>query len=411
MKSRHETSSTRTSHDKEAHVNLFRTSALLLALVAAAAAQTATAADKIKVGMVTTLSGAGAGLGVDIRDGFMLAMKHLDNKFGNLPVEVITGDDQQNPDAAKQMVEKMLKKDKVDLMTGIVFSNVMLAVGPAIFSNKTYYISANAGPSQYAGEQCNPYFFNVAWQNDNLHEVVGQQVNEKGFKSVALVAPNYPAGKDALAGFKRYYKGAVADEIYTKLGQLDYGTELAQLRASKAEAVYIFLPGGMGINFIKQFVDGGLSKNMQLFGPGFSADEDIIKAVGAPMLGMFNSSQWGHDMDNPQNKRFVADFVKEYGRLPSLYASQGYDAAMLMDGAVRTVKGKVEDKDALGKAIKAANFKSVRGAFKFNHNHYPIQNYYMRVIGKDGQGRITNRTLGLVFKDHADAYAAACKMQ
>ena len=368
------------------------------------------AADKVKVGMVTTLSGTGAGLGVDIRDGFALALKHLDNKLGNLPAEVIIGDDQQNPDAAKQLVDKLLKKDKVDLMTGIVFSNLMLAVGPSIFNAKTYYISANAGPSQYAGEQCNPYFFNVAWQNDSLHEAVGSQVNEKGFKSVALVAPNYPAGKDALNGFKRYYKGKVADEIYTKLGQLDYGVELAQIRSLKPDAVYIFLPGGMGINFIKQFVDAGLSKSVQLFGPGFSADEDIIKAVGAPMLGMFNASQWGHDMDNAQNKRFVADFSKEYGRLPSLYASQGYDAAMLMDSAVRGVKGKIEDKEALGKAIQAAGFKSVRGDFKFNHNHYPIQNYYTRVVGKDNQGRITNRTLGLVFSKHADAYAPSCKM-
>lgn len=368
-------------------------------------------ADKIKVGMVTTLSGAGAGLGIDIRDGFALAVKHLDNKFGNLPVEVIIGDDQQNPDAAKQLVDKMLKKDKVDFMTGIVFSNLMLAVGPTVFNAKTHYVSANAGPSQFAGEQCNPYFFNVAWQNDALHEAVGSQVNEKGFKSVVLVTPNYPAGKDALNGFKRYYKGKVSEEIYTKLGQLDYGVELAQIRSLKPDAVYIFLPGGMGINFIKQFVDAGLSKSSQLYGPGFSADEDIIKAVGAPMLGMFNASQWGHDMDNAQNKRFVADFVKDYGRLPSLYASQGYDAGMLMDSAVRGVKGKLDDKDALGQALQAANFKSVRGDFKFNHNHYPIQNYYMRVVSKDGQARITNRTLGLVFSKHADAYAAACKMK
>ncbi|MBI1773557.1 MAG: ABC transporter substrate-binding protein, partial [Burkholderiales bacterium] len=195
---------------------------LLLSGIAATNATHVFAADKVKVGMVTTLSGAGAGLGVDIRDGFSLAMKHLDNKFGNLPVEVITGDDQQNPDATKQLVDKLIKKDKVDLMTGIVFSNLMLAVGPTIFGAKVHYISANAGPSQYAGEQCNPYFFNVAWQNDSLHEAVGKQVNDKGFKNVALVAPNYPAGKDALTGFKRYYKGKVADEIYTKLGQLDY---------------------------------------------------------------------------------------------------------------------------------------------------------------------------------------------
>ncbi|MFZ6744247.1 ABC transporter substrate-binding protein [Undibacterium sp. JH2W] len=384
---------------------------LLLSSIAATNANYAFAADKVKVGMVTTLSGAGAGLGVDIRDGFSLAMKHLDNKFGNLPVEVITGDDQQNPDATKQLVDKLIKKDKVDLMTGIVFSNLMLAVGPTIFAAKVHYISANAGPSQYAGEQCNPYFFNVAWQNDSLHEAVGKQVNDKGFKNVALVAPNYPAGKDALTGFKRYYKGKVAEEIFTKLGQLDYATELAQIRNLKPDAVYIFLPGGMGINFIKQFVDAGLSKNTQLFGPGFSADEDIIKAVGAPMLGMFNASQWGHDMDNPQNKRFVADFQKEYGRLPSLYASQGYDAAMLMDSAVRGVKGKIEDKDALGKAIKAANFKSVRGDFKFNSNHYPVQNYYARIISKDGQGRVTNKTLSAVFTNHPDAYVASCKMQ
>ncbi|MFZ6709107.1 ABC transporter substrate-binding protein [Undibacterium sp. TC9W] len=384
---------------------------LLLSSIAATNATCALAADKVKVGMVTTLSGAGAGLGVDIRDGFSLAMKHLDNKFGNLPVEVITGDDQQNPDATKQLVDKLIKKDKVDLMTGIVFSNLMLAVGPTIFGAKVHYISANAGPSQYAGEQCNPYFFNVAWQDDSLHEAVGKQVNDKGFKNVALVAPNYPAGKDALTGFKRYYKGKVAEEIYTKLGQLDYATELAQIRNLKPDAVYIFLPGGMGINFIKQFVDAGLSKNAQLFGPGFSADEDIIKAVGAPMLGMFNASQWGHDIDNPQNKRFVADFQKEYGRLPSLYASQGYDAAMLMDSAVRGVKGKIEDKDALGKAIKAANFKSVRGDFKFNSNHYPVQNYYARIISKDGQGRVTNKTLSAVFTNHPDAYVASCKMQ
>jgi branched-chain amino acid transport system substrate-binding protein len=389
-------------------VKLLPFSALILALSVACSVH---AAEKVKVGMVTTLSGAGAGLGVDIRDGFSLALKHLNNKFGNLPVEVISGDDQQNPDAAKQLVDRMLKRDKVDLMTGIVFSNVMLAVGPTVFNAKTHYISANAGPSQYAGEQCNPFFFNVAWQNDNLHEAVGKHVSEKGFKNVVLVAPNYPAGKDALTGFKRFYKGKVAEEVYTKLGQLDYGAELAQIRSLKPDAVFIFLPGGMGINFIKQFVDAGLSKNAQLFGPGFSADEDIIKAVGAPMLGMFNASQWNHDFDNPQNKRFVADFVKDYGRLPSLYASQGYDAAMLMDSAVRGVNGRIADKEALGKALKAARFKSVRGDFKFNHNHYPIQNYYTRVISRDAQDRITNRTLGVALANHSDAYAPACKMK
>ena len=373
-------------------------------------ASSAFGADKVKVGFVSTVSGPGAGLGVDIRDGFNLAMKHLNGKLGNLPAEIIIADDQQKPDVAKAETEKFLKKDKVDFMTGIVFSNIMLAVGPQVFENKTFYISANAGPSQYAGEQCNPFFFNVAWQNDNLHEAMGKYVQDKGFRNVVIVTPNYPGGKDAVSGFKRYYKGR-AEEMYTKLGQLDYAAELAQIRASKPDALFFFLPGGMGINFVKQFVAAGLSKDIQLFAPGFSADEDVIKAVGTPMLGMFNSSHWAHDFDNPENKRFVADFEKEYGRLPSLYASQGYDAALLMDAAVRDVKGKLDDKAALQKALEAKRFKSVRGDFKWNTNHYPVQNYVLRVGGKDVQGRVTNKTMGTIFSNHADAYVASCKMK
>lgn len=369
------------------------------------------AKSSVKVGFLSTLSGPGAGLGVDIRDGFSLAIKHLGGRMGGLPVEVIIADDQQKPEVAQQITEKFLKRDKVDFMTGIVFSNLMLAVGPPVFANKTFFISANAGPSQYAGAQCNPYFFNVAWQNDNLHEAVGKYVQDKGFGKVVLVAPNYPGGKDAMVGFKRFYKGKVSQEIYTKLGQLDYAAELAQIRAVKPDAVFFFLPGGMGINFVKQFVAAGLSADAQLFAPGFSADEDVIKAVGAPMLGMFNSSHWAHDLENAENKRFVADFHKTYGRLPSLYASQGYDAALLMDGAVRDVKGNLGDKEALRKALEAKRFQSVRGAFRFNTNHYPVQDYYLRVIGRDAQGQVTNKTLGTIFKQHADAYVGECRMK
>ena len=368
------------------------------------------AADKVKVGLLSTLSGPGAGLGVDIRDGFQLAVKHSGGKLGGLPAEVIVADDQASPDAAKQTADRLVKRDKVDFMTGVVFSNVMLAVGQPIFQSKTFYISANAGPSQYAGAQCNPYFFNVAWQNDNLHEAVGKVVTDKGFKKAAILAPNYPAGKDALAGFKRFFKGEVVQETYTALNQLDYGAELSKIRGSGADAVYIFLPGGMGINFIKQFVGAGLSKDMTLFGPGFSGDEDVIRAVGEPMLGMFNTSQWAHDLNNAANVKFVADFQKEYGRLPSLYASQGYDAARLIDAAVRDSKGNLDDKNAVRKALQAAKFDSVRGAFKFNTNQYPIQDYHLRVITRDTQGRVTNRTLNKVFEQHADAYAKDCKM-
>ncbi|OGO95403.1 MAG: ABC transporter substrate-binding protein [Curvibacter sp. RIFCSPHIGHO2_12_FULL_63_18] len=380
------------------------------ALAACSVAAVAQSTEPVRVGLLSTLSGPGAGLGVDIRDGFQLAVKLNNGKLGGRTAEVIVADDQANPDVGRQTADRLVKRDKVDFMTGIVFSNVMLAVGAPTFQSKTFYISANAGPSQYAGEQCSPYFFSASYQNDNMHEAVGKTVTDKGFKRVALIAPNYPAGKDALTGFKRFFKGEVASETYTALNQLDYSAELSKLRASKPDAVYIFLPGGLGINFIKQFVGAGLSKDITLFGPGFSGDEDVIKAVGDPMLGMFNTSQWGHDMDNAANKKFVAEFEKAYGRLPTLYAAQGFDAARLMDAAVRDSKGKLDDKAAVKKALEAAKFDSVRGAFKFNSNHFPIQDYYLRVITKDSKGRITNRTLGTVFKNHADAYVGNCKM-
>ena len=389
-----------------ASLRLVAAAALAVCSVAAVAQST----EPVRVGLLSTLSGPGAGLGVDIRDGFQLAVKLGGGKLGGRTAEVIVADDQANPDVGRQTADRLVKRDKVDFLTGIVFSNVMLAVGAPTFASKTFYISANAGPSQYAGEQCSPYFFSASYQNDNMHEAVGKTVTDKGFKRVALIAPNYPAGKDALTGFKRFYQGEVASETYTALNQLDYSAELSKLRATKPDAVYIFLPGGLGINFIKQFVGAGLSKDITLFGPGFSGDEDVIKAVGDPMLGMFNTSQWGHDMDNAANKKFVAEFEKEYGRLPTLYAAQGYDAARLMDAAVRDSKGKLDDKATVKKALEAAKFDSVRGAFKFNSNHFPIQDYYLRVITKDSKGRITNRTLGAVFKNHADAYVGNCKM-
>jgi branched-chain amino acid transport system substrate-binding protein len=384
----------------------------LLALVALAIiACGAHGADRVKVGFVSTLSGPQGAPGIDSRDGFQLAVKMMGGKLGDLPVEVIVADDQFNPEAGKQAVERFVKRDRVDFVTGIIYSNVLLAAAPSAFEAKVPFVSSNAGPSQLAGSGCNPYFVSAAWQNDGSHEASGQYATNKGFKTVYLMAPNYPAGKDALAGFKRFYKGKVVDEVYPKLGQLDFAAELAQVRAAKPEAVYAFMPGGMGINFIKQYVAAGLSKDIQLILPGFSADEDTIKAVGEPMLGLFNPAHWSPDLDNAESKRFVAAFEKEYGRIPSAYAAQGYDAALMMDGAIRAVKGKVEDRDALMRTLKTGKFRAVRGDYRMSNNGYPIQNYYLRVVGKDAQGRIANKTMGTIFTNHADAYAKDCKLK
>jgi len=383
---------------------------LVLAAVLALAAS-AHAADKVKVGFVSTLSGPNAALGVDIRDGFQLAVKLHGGKLGGLPVEVLVNDDQFKPDVGRQLFERLVKRDKVDFMTGVVFSNIMLAALPEAIDNQVIYISPNAAPSSIAGKDCNPLFFAASWPNDAYHEAAGAFANQRLLKNVYLLAPNYQAGKDSLAGFKRTFKGEIAGETYSQLGQLDYAAELAQIRAAKPQAVYVFLPGGMGINFIKQFVGSGLSKDTMLLLPGFSADQDIISAVGAPMAGLFNTAHWSPDLDNAANRRFVAEFQKEYKRLPTLYASQGYDTALLMDAAVRDAKGRVEDRQALRQALRAARFDSVRGAFKFNTNQYPVQNYYVRTIGSDGKGGLVNKSFSdPILRAHGDAYVQQCNM-
>jgi branched-chain amino acid transport system substrate-binding protein len=379
-------------------------------LLTAALALPAAAADKVKVGFMSTLSGPGAALGVDIRDGFNLVVKNGGGKLGGIPAEIAVVDDEQKPDTARQAVERFTKRDRVDVITGMVFSNVLLPVMPAILESGTIYISPNTGPEEYAGEKCHPHFFVASWQNEDVPGAMGQKVQDLGKKNVFLIAPNYPGGRESINGFKRFYKGGYADEVYTKLGQLDYAAEIADIKAKKPDAVFFFLPGGMGINFIKQYAGAGLAKDIPLYTPGYSADEDTIKAVGEQILGVLNSSQWAHDLDNPANRKFVADFQKEYGRLPTMYAAQSYDAGLMLDAAIKAIQGRVEDKDALARALRTAKFDSPRGKFRLNTNNFPVQDYYLREVVKDAGGRITNRTVGRIFSDHADAFVGRCKM-
>jgi branched-chain amino acid transport system substrate-binding protein len=385
-----------------------RTIVFIVSIAAALAAQ---AADKVKIGFISTLSGPNAAIGTDIRDAFNLAIKLNGGKLGGVAAEVLVTDDQLKPENAKQIAERYLRLEKVDFITGIVFSNIVLAVAPDAIASKVFFISPNAGPAQYTGEQCSPFFFAASWPSEAYSEAAGQYVTNRGLKNVVFLAPNYVGGQDAASGFKRYYKGKLVDEMYTKLGQLDYAAELSQIRAKQPDALYVFLPGGMGVNFIKQFVASGMSKDMQLIVPLWGSDQDIIRAVGDPMLGLFSVGHWSIDFDNPANKKFVAEFEKEYKRLPTGYAASGYDTALLIDSAVRRVKGKLDNKDAVRAALRAADFKSVRGEFKFNRNQFPIQNYYLQVVGKGPDGRIAHKTLGPVLTNRGDAYVEQCKMK
>ncbi len=358
-------------------------------------------AEPVKIGMITTLSGGGAGLVIDTRDGFMLAIKQA----GNSEIEVITEDDGQKPELAVQIADKMIQSDQVDILTGIVWSNLLMAVAPSAVAQGKFYVSTNAAPAALAGENCNPLYFNAAYQNDNLHEAMGEYAN-KDYKKMFIMAPNYPAGKDSLTGFKRFYKGEVGSEVYTQVGQTDYAAEIAQIRASGADGVFAFLPGGMGIAFMKQYAQSGV--DVPVIGPGFSFSQDVLSEIGDAALGVKNSASWAKDLDNEASKKFVETFQAEYGRLPSIYAAQAYDTGSLIVSAA--AKASVKDADAFRAALKEADFDSVRGKFSFNTNNHPIQDIYVREVVKEGDV-LTNKIITTAFTDHGDAYAEQCSLQ
>ena len=372
--------------------------------------QAALAQSPVKVGFVTTTSGPEGVIGRDMVDAFKLAMKHTGSKAGGRAIEVVWGDDQVKPDVGRQVVDKMLESDKVHIVTGIIFSNILLASVKPVLDAGAFYVSANAGPSALAGKQCHPRFFNVAFQNDNNFEGLGKHMKEKGFKKVYFLAPNYPAGKDMGAGFKRYYQGDMAAEVFTSFGQLDYSAEIAQLRAAKPDAVVIFYPGGMGINFVKQYAQAGLMSQIPLFTGAGTVDQTTLPAIGDAALGMYTGALWSEFLDNAANKKFVADFESEYGRIPSGFASASYDTGRAIQSALEAIGGKVEDKVAFQKAMENVKFDAVRGNFKFNKNHFPIQDYYLVQIEKDAKGRNVAGFRGTILKDLTDAYGGECNM-
>jgi len=389
---------------------MLRIVSLALALSVALPATVSAQGNELKIGFISTFSGPSALLGQDLLDGFNLGIKSVGGRLGGRTVDIIRGDDQVKPDVARQLADKMIERDKVDLVTGVIWSNVLLAIAKPVLDAGTFLVSPNAGPSQMAGAQCHPQFFATAFQNDAPNEAMGIHLQKKGLQNVYLIAPNYPAGRDMLNGFKRHFKGSIAGEVYTQLGQLDYAAELAQLRSKKPSALYYFIPGGPGINFVKQYAQAGLKGETPLFAPGFSLDQTILPAVGDAADGATIATFWAPDLKNPANAKFVKDFETEFKRTPSPYAAQGYDTARLLDAALKASGGSMKDKAAFRRAMVQAKFESVRGSFRFNTNHFPIQDYYLTEIVKGTAGTSVMATREVIVREHGDAYAKDCKM-
>ena len=386
-------------------------SAAVLVLVAGLLASQARAAETLKIGFITTLSGPQGVVGEYMRNSVELALDHLGRKMAGLEVEMIYGDDQVKPDVGKQVADEMLKKHQVDFVAGIIWSNVMLAVAPTVTDAGKFMIGTNAGPHELAGKQCNELFFTTSWQNDDTPEAMGKVMQDQGITDVYVMAPNYAAGKDMVNGFKRSYKGRIVDEVYTRLGQTDYQAELSQLRSKNPKAVFVFYPGGMGISFLRQYSEAGLRGQFPLYSV-YTVDEISIPAVKHAALGQYETRYWSPDLKNPANQKYVSDYRKKYGKMPVFYGAQSYDGVLLIDSAVRAVKGNLADKNGMIAAMRKADFASTRGKFSYNSNHFPIQNFYLlkAVTGPAGEDPVME-IQKTVFTNHRDSYAKECRMK
>jgi branched-chain amino acid transport system substrate-binding protein len=370
----------------------------------------ARAQEPIKIGFMGVFSGPQGGLGQDMYDAFSLVVERNGGKLGGVPVEIIKKDSQLKPEVGVQAVDELIEKDKVPIIAGVTFSNIMMAIYPKVIEKQVFLIGSNASPSPIAGAQCSPYYFQVAAQNDQRAETMGRYAAQKGYKKVYAMAPNYQAGKDFIAGFKREYKQPLVGEVYTPLNHLDFQAELAQLQAAQPDAVYVFYPGGLGVQFIRQWRQSGLAGKLPLLSTS-TVDGINLPALQDAAVGVVHASLWGPDFDNAESKRFVADFEKRYHHLPSEYGATAYDSAMLLDSAIRKVKGNVADKKAFMAALKTADFPSVRGHFKFNNNQLGIQDFYVFEVVKDAKGRYVHKTVAKVMADAQDAYHSQCPMK
>src|SRR5438477_7052121 len=378
-----------------------------LAALLGIAVNPAIAQEKIKIGVIVTLSGSAAVLGQQARDGFVLAIKDIGSKMAGRDVEVVGIDDELKPDAAVIKVKGLLERDKIDFVVGPIFSNILQAIHKPVVDSKTFLISPNAGPSSYAGKECSPFFYVTSYQNDQVHEILGKVAQDRGYKRVYLLVPNYQAGKDSAAGFKLDYKGEIVEESYMPLGTLDFQVELTKISSSKPDALFTFMPGGMGVGLVKQYRQAGLADKIPVLS-AFTVDESTLPAQQDAAVGMFGGANWAPDMNNPQSKRFVAAYEAAYNIVPGTYAMQGYDTALLIDSAVKALKGDLTNKDAVSAALKKADFTSLRGDFKFNANGYPIQNFYLTKVAKRADGKFQTEIVEKVFSNYGDRYAKDC---
>ena len=384
----------------------------LAVVVLATSARAADAPDELRIGFLTTNSGPAAVIGEQVVNGWKLGLEHEGwmkdgDKLGGVPMRMFYGDDQLKPDVGLREVDKFIKRDRVQMVAGFMWSNIMLAAKKPLFDNKIILMSNVAGASPMAGKQCSPYFISTSWNNDQTAIVSGSLLNDDNIKTVWAMGPNYQAGKDVINGLRTGYKGKVLGETLFKLGESDFQPDISKVRAEKPDAVFFFGPGAMGISFLKQWAASGLAKDIKLY-TLFTVDWISLPVIGEAALGTFHTNQWDIDSKDPVNQKFVHDFVAKYGKMPAHYAQQAYDGPRLLAAALRANGGMFKDPKAFMKVLRHTKFPSARGPYSYNVNGIPIQNFYKREVIRRDDGKLWIATRGIVFQDNKDPFWQQC---
>lgn len=365
--------------------------------------------DVVKLGIVTSLTGQNSAAARDLIDGVKLGIKRLNGQIAGMKTELSTADDQEKPEIAREEAARMVESKGVEFLTGPITTNLVKSVIQPVTDAGGFFLSTGAGPSAMAGKDCEPNFFVTTFENVTYGEVTGQAANDLGLKNIALLQWNSPGARDLANGFKKQFKGTVDLEIYTPPSQLDFAGEIGKLRTVHPDGYYFFFPSQLLANFMKQLNQFDVGKDMKGLSYYISIDPVMLQQLGDIVFGQYITTYYSTSLDNPANKDFVDDFKKEYGNGPGLYAAHGYDLVTLLDHALKTVRGRLNDRDAVRKALEAVKFESVRGSFKFNTNHFPIENFYLTQIVRAPDGSLTYKVLK-TYPNKADSFAAKCKM-
>ena len=390
---------------------ILKAGVLSTALLMLFSANQVLAQAKLKIGFISAQSGPLNVLGLEQKRGFEIAMDHLGGKFGQTPIEVVVADSKGNPSATVQEISRLIDKEKVDLIVGLSASNELVAGVKPIVDAKIFFIGMNGGVAVNAGEQCNPYYFNAAFQNAQLTTGMGAFMTKQGVKKLYLIGADFEAGYEHTDAAKTGFKGEIVAQQFTPLTQLDFAADIAKIRASGADGVFAFYPGGLGIAFMRQWAQAGLSGKIPVFSNIALTEPTAFQAQGKSVLGTYVSAVYFAGIDNPVNKRFVQDFKTKFGRDPASYAGLAYDAMMLVDSAVKEVKGNVKDQAAFRAALKKANFQSVRGSFAFSSNNHPIQNTYLTVVDERSDGSLFLKATAVIAEKAADSFVSKCPLK